>query len=110
MHGSERLPSTSPNGPWAKGSGVTTSERDALYRDFKPLVQSLIAHYGEDPEMRQDLPGEIYGRFCHLVEDYDPSRGIPIKVYLVRALSGSVYSFACRRWRLRSRESTLELE
>src|SRR5262249_11496132 len=90
-------------------SCVSASEREALYREFQPLVRSLIARYGDDPELRQELRGEIYVRFCQLVTDYDPSRGVPIKAYRVRTLPGSVYSFARSGWQRRQRESSLEL-
>src|SRR5207249_3594706 len=36
---------------------ITPAARDALYRDFQPLVRRLIRQYGEDPELRQDLEG-----------------------------------------------------
>jgi RNA polymerase sigma-70 factor (ECF subfamily) len=106
----ESLGESSPNGTPSAGSDISAAEQEALYRDFQPLVRSLIARYGKDPEMRQELPGEIYVRFCRLVADYDPSRGVPIRCYLVRTLPASVYSFARSRWRHRRRESSLERE
>src|SRR5262249_39254275 len=78
---------------------LTDEERDALYRDFQPLVRRLIARYGGEVEIRQDLTGEIYCRFCQLVSAYEPERGVPIKAYLVRTLTASVYSYARSRWR-----------
>jgi RNA polymerase sigma factor (sigma-70 family) len=91
-------------------STVSELERDALYEDFQPLVRRLMSQYGSDPGVRDDLRGEIYFRFCELVAAYDPSRGIPIKPYLVRTLTASVYSYARSRWRLRQRESSLDAE
>src|SRR4051812_38246698 len=73
MQRSESLRPSSPNGAPPEVSGIGASEREDLYRDFQPLVRSLIARYGDEPEMRQDLPGEIYCRFCQLVADYDSS-------------------------------------
>src|SRR5436190_16531871 len=91
-------------------SVMSERERDALYEDFQPLVRRLISQYGSDPGVRDDLRGEIYFRFCELVTAYDPTRGIPIKPYLVRTLTASVYSYARSRWRLRQRESSLDAE
>jgi len=107
-NGLHPLIETSWNDPPPWGDALDASKRDALYRDFQPLVRSLIARYGEDPELRQDLTGEIYCRFCQLVADYDPSRGVPLKPYLVRTLSASVYSFVRSRWRRGQREIYLE--
>jgi RNA polymerase sigma-70 factor (ECF subfamily) len=110
MHRIESLPGSSPNGAPPAGSGISAADREALYRDFRPLVRSLIGRYGDDPELREELPGEIYARFCQLVADYEPGRGVPLKLYLVRTLSASVYSYARSRWQRRRRESSLELE
>src|SRR5205823_10025098 len=60
--------------------------------------------------VRDDLRGEIYYRFCELVAAYDPGRGIPIKPYLVRTLTASMYSYARSGWRLRQRESSLDAD
>ncbi len=84
------------------------AERDALYGEFQPLVRRLIRQYGHCPEMRQDLAGEIYCRFCALLEAYDPSRGIPVRPYLVRQLTASVYTFVRAGWRNSRREISLE--
>lgn len=89
---------------------VSPQERDALYDDFQPLVRRLMSQYGTDPGVRDDLRGEIYYRFCELVAAYDPNRGIPIKPYLVRTLTASIYSYARSKWRLRQRESSLDAE
>ena len=79
-----------------------------LYADFQPLVQRLIRQYGEDPELRQDLEGEIYCRFAQLLEAYDPHRGVPLRAYLVRTLTASVYSFARSHWRTQRRQATFD--
>lgn len=89
-------------------SGFSIPEREALYADFQPLVRRLIRQYGEDPEMRQDLAGEIYCRFCDLLAAYDPSRGVPLRPYLVRTLTASVYTFTRSQWRRRHREVSLD--
>ena len=80
----------------------------ALYAEFRPLVARLIRKYGDSPEMRKDLEGEIYCLFFNLLEAYDPARGVPLKPYLVHQLTTSVYTFARRSWRLEKREVCLE--
>src|SRR5437764_237732 len=62
---------------------VDAVDCDSLFAEFQPLVQRLIRQYGDEPELREDLIGEIYCRFCALVHAYDPSRGIPLRPYLV---------------------------
>jgi len=74
---------------------------------MQPLVRRLIARYGRDPHLREELPGEIYCRFTQLVETFDPTRGVPLRAYLVRSLTASVYSYARRCWRLRHREMVI---
>ena len=84
-------------------------DRESLYKDFQPLVNRLIRQYGSnDLEMRNDLAGEIYCRFCALLEVYDPSRGVPLRPYLVRQLTSSVYTYARQQWRNHRREASLE--
>ena len=78
--------------------------RDALFAEFQPLVQRLMRQYADNAELRQDLPGEIYHRFCSLYEAYDSSRGIPLRPYMVRMLTASVYNFMRSNWRHQSRE------
>src|SRR5204863_8553972 len=81
--------------------------REALFADMQPLVRRLLHQYGQDPELRQDLEGEIYCRFCQLVEAYDPARSVPLRAYLVRTLPPAVYSFVRSHWRRQHRETTL---
>ncbi|HLK55531.1 MAG TPA: sigma-70 family RNA polymerase sigma factor [Chthonomonadaceae bacterium] len=83
--------------------------RDVLFAEFAPLVRRLIRQYGQDAEMRQDLEGEIYCRFCDLLDAYDPERGVPLRPYLVRQLSAGIYTYARQQWRLKRRETTLEV-
>lgn len=83
-------------------------ERDALFADFSPLIQRLIRRYGSDPELREDLQGEIYFRFCALLDLYDPARGVPLRAYLVRQLAASVFTYARQHWRLGRREMELD--
>jgi RNA polymerase sigma-70 factor, ECF subfamily len=109
------VPSVREKGGWADDqpeptfSGWTVPDREALYADFQPLVRRLIRQYGEDPELRQDLAGEIYCRFCDLVAAFDPSRGIPLRAYLVRSLTASVYTYSRSQWRRQHREVSLEV-
>ena len=74
-------------------------ERDILFSEFGPLVRKPIRIYGTEPGLREELPGEIYCRFCALLDAYNPERGIPLKPYLVRQLTSSVYTFARHQWR-----------
>jgi RNA polymerase sigma factor (sigma-70 family) len=84
-------------------------DRDALYAEFAPLVRRLMRQYGQDPELRQDLAGEIYCRFCALLQAYDPARGVPLRPYLVRQLHASIYTYARHHWRRQRREVELEI-
>ena len=91
--------------------GVPDSlDRHALFSEFQPLVQRLIRQYGDDHDSREDLIGEIYCRFCAVLDAYDPSRGIPLRPYLVHQLAYSVYSYVRRQWRRNRREISLEVE
>ncbi|HEY3282485.1 MAG TPA: sigma-70 family RNA polymerase sigma factor [Armatimonadota bacterium] len=83
-------------------------ERDTLYQDFRPLVRRLTRQYGDSYEIRQDLEGEIYCRFCELLRVYDPSRGVPLRAYIVRKLISSVYTYARSQWRRQRHEVSLE--
>lgn len=85
-------------------------DRDRLYAEFAPLVRRLIRQYGQDANMREDLAGEIYCRFCALLEAYDPLRGVPLRPYIVRQLSLATYTYARQQWRIRKREATWEIE
>jgi RNA polymerase sigma factor (sigma-70 family) len=71
--------------------------REQLYIEFTPLVKRLLRQYGTDPELRHDLPGEIYCLFCSYLESFDPGRGVPLRPYLVRQLTASVYTYVRRR-------------
>ncbi len=82
---------------------------DQLFEQFYPLVRRLVRQYGDNPEIRNDLEGEIYYRFCLLVKAYDPSRGVPLRPYLVRQLTASIYSYARQYWRRQYRETSLEV-
>ncbi len=95
-----------PREPLADLLGGLT--REQFYAEFTPLVRRLIRQYGEDPELRQDLEGEIYCRFCELLDSYDRERGIPLRPYLVRMLSASIYTFSRSHWRRQHRETSLE--
>src|SRR5205809_5332972 len=50
--------------PEAYVAPQTDKERESLYGDLQPLVRRLLRQYRQDPELRQDLEGEIYCRFC----------------------------------------------
>lgn len=84
--------------------------RDQLYGEFEPLVTRLIHRYGTDAEMRKDLAGEIFARFNDLLEAFDPSRGVPLRPYLVRQLNASIYTYARARWNHNVRELTCQID
>src|SRR5579871_1501032 len=110
--GNVRTPEPAPQSPNpAKShSDVRRFQTDPalLFAEFAPLVHRLIRQYGQDPELRQDLEGEIYCRFCALLEAYDPERGVPLRPYLVRQLTASIYTYARYHWRLQKREIAWE--
>ena len=84
-------------------------ERDTFFAEFAPLMRRLIRQYaGDDPEMREDMRGELYCRFSQLYDEFDPSRGVPPRPYLVRKLSAAAYTFARHHWRRDRRELSLE--
>jgi RNA polymerase sigma-70 factor (ECF subfamily) len=82
--------------------------RESLFAEFAPLVRRLLRQYGTDSELRKDLAGEIYCRFCALVEAYDPERGVPLRPYLVRQLTASTYTYVRSQWNLQKREAFLD--
>ncbi len=84
------------------------TERQALFTSFQPLVRRLTSRYGSDPELRQDLQGEIYCRFSTLLDAFDPGRGIPRQAYLVRTLTASVHTYTRGQWRRQNREVSLD--
>jgi RNA polymerase sigma factor (sigma-70 family) len=100
-----------PIGPSVRPAEVNQSlpefslaDREELFASLQPLVRRLIRQYGADPELRADLPGEIYTRFCDFLGMYDPTRGIPLKPYLINKLSASVYTYVRSQWRREKRE------
>src|ERR1051326_4474810 len=90
--------------------GGKVADREVLYAEFAPLVRRLVRQYGQDAEMRKDLVGEIYYRFCALLDAYDPTRGVPLRPYLVRQLTAATYTYARQQWRIRRRETVWESE
>jgi RNA polymerase sigma-70 factor (ECF subfamily) len=84
--------------------------RDELYGEFQPLVRRLLRQYGETPEVREELAGELYLRFSDLLNSFDPNRGVPLRAYLVRTLTAAAYTFARSHWRRQKREVSLEPE
>jgi RNA polymerase sigma factor (sigma-70 family) len=92
----------------AETDAPETIDREALFEELQPLVRRLIRQYGEDREFRQDLAGEIYCRFCDLLDAFDPGRGVPLRPYMVRNLTASVYTFSRSQWRRQYREVGLD--
>jgi RNA polymerase sigma factor (sigma-70 family) len=89
----------------AIGDDLESIDRETLYVEFAPLVRRLVRRYGSDSELRQDLEGEIYYRFCVLVDAFDPERGVPLRPYLVRQLTAHIYTYVRSRWMLQKRET-----
>lgn len=97
--------------PAAPGSHrEEAADREAVYEELQPLIRRLLYQFGKTPELRQDLSGELYYRFCRLMADYDPSRGIPLSPYLVHMLQQHAYNYVRTFWRDESRSSSLEVE
>ena len=90
------------------GPGAASFGRDSLYAEFAPLVRRLVRQYGQNADMREDLAGEIYCRFCALLEAFDPERGVPLRPYLIRQLTMATYTYARQQWRIQKREATWE--
>jgi RNA polymerase sigma-70 factor (ECF subfamily) len=86
------------------------SERDALFGEFQPLVRRLVKQYGDRDDLREDLEGELYCRFCDLYQAFDAARGIPLRAYLVRTLTAAAYTYARSHWRRRARQVSLDAE
>lgn len=107
--GPEKVPVLSPRRIAPTCDNLIACQRDALYGEFRPLVQRLIRKYGDDAEQRKDLEGDIFCLFSSLLEAFDPARGVPLKAYLVHQLTTSVYTLARRNWRQEKREVSLEL-
>src|SRR5205823_6191766 len=89
---SQAIPQEQPNSA-VENYRPHGQNRDILYAELQPLVRRLISQYGDDAESRKDLAGEIYCRFCSILESFDESRGIPLRPYLIKQLSASVYSY-----------------
>jgi RNA polymerase sigma factor (sigma-70 family) len=73
-----------------------------LYARFAPLMQRIAAPYRRDGDLCDELPGELYLLFQHLVLQYDSARGVRFTTYLVRALESSFLTLT-RRYRRHSR-------
>jgi RNA polymerase sigma factor (sigma-70 family) len=82
--------------------------RERVFAELQPLVRRLVRQYGTTAELREDLPGVLYCRFCELLEDYDESRGIPLRPYLVRMLVTCAYTYSRKQWRREVRSTSLE--
>lgn len=83
-------------------------DRDEMYAQFAPLVKRLILHYGGCAQLREELVGEIYCRFSALLDAFDPTRGVPLRAYLVKQLNCSVYTYVRAYRRSAGRELAIE--
>jgi RNA polymerase sigma factor (sigma-70 family) len=89
---------------------LSPEQRDALFLEFAPLVRRLLRQYAnDDAEMREDMRGELYCRFSQLCQEYDASRGVPLRPYIIRKLTAAAYTFARQTWRRDRRELSYEL-
>jgi len=84
-------------------------DRDALYDELAPLIRRLIRQYGWSAELREDLVGEIYFRYCHLIDVFDATRGIPLKAYLIRQLTAFVFTYTRQARRISMRQIELDI-
>ena len=83
-------------------------DTEVTYQELQPLVSALLHRYGSDSGTREELHGEIYFQFRKLVDDFDSSRGIPLKAYVIYSLPLRVRTWARSRWRLGHRECAFE--
>ena len=83
-------------------------DRSRYYAEFAPLVHRLIRQYGQDADLREELTGELYCRFCALMESFDPNRGVPLRAYIVHQLSYAAHTYARQQWRIRKKEMAWE--
>jgi RNA polymerase sigma-70 factor (ECF subfamily) len=79
-----------------------------IYSELAPTVRKLLRQYGTDPEMREDLAGEIYCMFRFHLDRFDSRRGVPLLPYLATQIATSVHTYARRNWRTSSREITFD--
>jgi RNA polymerase sigma factor (sigma-70 family) len=88
-------PSTPRLSPAVGSPRVSTRlpEREGLFAEFQPLVRRLLAQYGDSVELKQDLQGELYCRFCELYQSFDAARGVPLRGYLVRMLTAFAHTY-----------------
>ncbi len=91
----------------AQTPSPTCLDREALYAEFTPLVYRLLRQYDRDSERRQDLPGEIYCRFCALLDAYDPTFSVPLHPHLVRQLTAVIDIHMRQQWRRQQQERVL---
>lgn len=107
------------NAPWSRNRATTAPEvksvpqqapgwRESLYLEMQPLVRKLVRKYADCRDTREDLAGDLYFRFCSLLDEFEPERGIPLKGYLIRQLCAAAYTHARTRWRHRRHEASLD--
>lgn len=100
------VPRAAEGGPGGS-SGASDSEQDLLFAELQPLIRRLLSQYGIGDEARRDLAVEIYYRYRQLVSAYDPTRGVPLRPYLVKGLTFSVYTHVRKQWRTARQEVCL---
>lgn len=107
-HSSTRVTSSSPRSETLISNGRVSIDRETLYAELEPLVRRLIRRFGNTPELRRDLAGEIYYRFCTFFDAFEPERGIPLRPYLVRQLTAATYTYVRHHWRTLYREVAID--
>lgn len=100
----EALPAEDDAIPGSGPSVLDARDREALFGRFLPWLQRLMRRYRMSPEAREDAYGELYCRFCTLLEQYEPQRGVPFEPYLYRQLGAFLYTHARSGWRRSRRE------
>jgi RNA polymerase sigma factor (sigma-70 family) len=84
------------------------ASRERLFAELQPLIRRLVRQYGKSVELREDLPGVLYCRFCELVGEYDERRGIPLRPYLVRMLVTYAFTYSRTQWRHEARTTSFD--
>jgi DNA-directed RNA polymerase specialized sigma24 family protein len=77
-------------------------ERHDVYDLFRPLNVSLLQQYGHSPELRQDLPGEIYYQLQRVLDSYDLAQGGSLSAHVTERLSRQISLYVRDYWQVDS--------
>lgn len=65
---------------------------------FRPLIRTVFQHYAGWPSLDQDdLLAEVMLAFLHLVQQFDPARGLEFPGYIRQMLIADVHSYVRRQ-------------